>query len=187
MSYAKKPLKYFLERLGSSDISPGGGSAAALALALGVSLAEMTARINQKRRGATGDSRARIAYLARERRGALRLMDLDEKVFRRVSVLYKKDKESDVYQRALKQAAAVPFEMCNVAANVLVMARKEKPRTSRWLASDLAEAGVLLYAAFKSARLNVEINLALLRDKAYARKVIDWLEREERRMKDSDL
>ena len=180
-------MKKFLEALGSQAVSPGGGSAAALTLALGIALAEMTARINQKRLGPTPASKARIAYFARARKGALRLMRLDERAFLSVSKQFKKDREGGAYQKCLKEAARVPFEMCGVAANVLAKAAEEKPRTGKWLASDLAEAGILLEAAFAAARLNVEINLKSIRDAGYVKTKSDWLGHQDARMKAVEL
>ena len=174
MEYSKGSLAKYLEALSSSAVSPGGGSAAALTGALGVALAEMTARINHDRykkkipRAPETQAVQRIARLAALRRSLCGFITEDARAFARISKHFKKEKTSASFQRALKEGARIPFQICERAAEAARLARLEKPRTGRWLASDLAEAGVLLRAAFEAGRLNVEINLNGMADKRFA-------------------
>ena len=152
--YRSGSVARFLDELGSSSVSPGGGSAAALCAALGLALAEMVARINDKRA-----KKKETAEAKKLRKRLEWLTTLDAKTFKAMSKFFKEDRKSLKFQNALRVCAKVPLEICELSLKGLRLARREENRTSRWLASDLAESGVLLEAAFYSARLNVNINL----------------------------
>ncbi len=173
-------LEQFLENLGSVSPSPGGGSAAGLVAATGTALVEMVARINQKR---TPDPGAQTRILAAEklRRELQTLMEEDAKAFEKISKAFKENKESAAYQKALETGAAVPLKICKLSAEAIQIGCGEVARTSRWLASDLLEAGILLHAAFQSARLNVEINLRSIQNETIVQEMrleLDSLEKE---------
>lgn len=153
-------LKKFLEELGSSAASPGGGAAAALTGATGAALVEMVTRINARRRRISPD--LRIVSL---RRRLNKLMTLDARAYSRLSSFPKENRKESRYQAVLVKAAGVPFETGRLCVAAFTLAKRQKPFTSRWLMSDLVEAGILLKAAFKSAQLNVEINLPLIRNR----------------------
>ncbi len=157
-----------MDLLGSESVSPGGGTAAALTAALGLALVEMTARINAKKKLKNSPGKAAKIKNARERME--NLMERDAAVFLRLSAFYKKKDKGPGYQTALKNAAAVPFEICERAVQGLGWAKQEFAFTGRWLKSDLLEAVVLLEAAFESGRLNVEINLNEITDKKFVSK-----------------
>lgn len=168
--YLKKPLSYFLEDLSSHQMSPGGGSAAALTLALSASLLEMTAKINSEREKKKTEkiSKETLKNLARLkglRQKASKLITLDAVIFLKESKNFKLGKESAAHQKALKNCLKTPFEICKIAYELTDITRLEKSRTSAWLMSDLLEASLFLQSAFKAARLNAEINLNGLLDK----------------------
>ncbi len=73
-------------------------------------------------------------------------------------------------QSALKNCTKAPLAMGKACVEALDLGISEIPRTSRWLSSDLVEAGVLLESAAEAARLNVEINLKSIEDKAFVEK-----------------
>lgn len=162
MSFEKDSLKRFTDRLGSKDGSPGGGAAAALTGALGVSLVEMVMRINNRR--GTVKSTATIEKI---KAVFLDLMDRDAKVFKDLAAFSKEERGGAAYQKALRRAAEVPMSAAELVLSPLDMAVLETKRTSSWLFSDLLEAALLLETAFQAARLNVEINLKMIRDKKY--------------------
>lgn len=191
-SFSKKSLETFLTELGSSAPSPGGGTAAALTAAQGAALLEMVARLNDARsrkkdpKGSHSAARKRISEFAKARSFFLELMTDDAKAFDAISAAYSKGKEHPAYQKALLKGYSVPLEIGERAVAALRKGLEERERTSKWLYSDLVEAGILLDAAFGAARLNVEINLKDLRDRALADKVtreLDELERESGRLK----
>ncbi len=151
----------FLECLGSASPAPGGGAAAALVVAQGAALGEMVARLNFKRSQNKKNSQA----LARLRKKLMALLEKDVQIFEQLSQFKKEDRLKPSYQTALKKAASVPLEICQVALEGLKLAGAEKKFTSAWLTSDLLESAVLFEAGFEAARLNVEINLGPMKNK----------------------
>ena len=167
--FIRQPVGGFLRNLGSDSVSPGGGAAASLTSALGASLVEMVSRINNKRTPSVNFQK-KISRLEKNRIRLGELMRLDTEAFLDLSRFPKEKKQGVQYQNALKRAAGVPLEICELAVESLKIGRSEVGRTSRWLASDLSEAGILLEASFRSGRLNVEINLRSIRDKLFLRR-----------------
>jgi formiminotetrahydrofolate cyclodeaminase len=168
-----------LERLGSSDPSPGGGAAAALAGALGAALVQMTANltIGRPRLADVEDQARRIE----DRAGALRrqlaeLGDADSAAFDTVSAAYKLPRTDDAQkaartqaiQSALHTAAEVPMQTARVCAEVLAVAEEAAPILNPAVISDVVVGAVLIQAALESAAINVEINLAAMTDASAA-------------------
>ena len=168
---AGKKINVFLDELGSSSVSPGGGAAAALTGALGASLLEMTARINSVREkkklnktGISKEASSRIRKFASIKKELSGIVRKDTEAFLALSAFPKEKRSGPGYDKALVRAAAAPLTICRLAAEALELGRAEVSRTGAWLASDLAEAGLLLEAAFYSGKLNVEINLKYIQD-----------------------
>lgn len=188
LDFRNAPVKRFLEDLASDSPFPGGGAAAALTASAGAALVEMTARLNDVRaRKASPTLKASktVAAALKARRRFETLMRLDAEAYGAFLKTMKAGKASARYQAALKKSAAVPFEIGVLSLATLKAARRETPRTSRWLASDLAEAGILLEAAVRSARLNVEANLSGVSDPGFAaraRRKLDAMEKEAKRL-----
>lgn len=183
--FETKSIHAFLKILGSDSATPGGGSAAALTAAIGTALAEMVARLNQKRNVSKEASR-RIDLIRQNRQKFAGLMTLDAEAFAKLKKrLSQKNSKSDL-DHAFKMTAAVPYGLCELSTKTLALALKEASRTSRWLASDLAEAAILLEAACLSGRLNVEINLKGMKNKRFVkekRAQLDRLEKKAARLK----
>ncbi|OIO39205.1 MAG: hypothetical protein AUJ71_01195 [Candidatus Omnitrophica bacterium CG1_02_49_16] len=180
----------FLRTLGSDSPSPGGGAAAALTGGLGASLIEMVSRINEKRwlkknpsKKHSGTFHRNIVRLQKIRVCFAELMRLDTESFLELSGFPTADRQTARYQGALKRTAGFPLVMCEKAVQSLAMGVGESRRTSRWLASDLLEAGILLEASFHSGRLNVAINLGSIQDKSFVRRVKKRLDVLDRRIK----
>ena len=166
----------FLKKLGSESASPGGGSAAALMAATGVSLVEMVARINEKRmqkktHQKTPGAKLRIDSLVETRRRLIALIKLDMQAFEKLSRFSKEQRSESSYEEALRTATEPPFEMAQLTYEAMMLGEAEIGRTSRWLASDLAEAGIILEASFQSAQLNVGINLKSIQDSEFVGRI----------------
>lgn len=168
-------IESFLKELGSVKPVPGGGAAAALAASIGVSLAEMTARINLKKRP-EALARQRITKFAQIKRQLTALFGRDAAAFKKIISFPKEKRSGAAYEAALKNGADVPLRMCLLSAEALSLASAEKTRTGSWLISDLIESAILLEASYESARLNVEINLKSMTDTAYKREAVKKLE-----------
>ena len=170
-------LRAFLERLGSSDPTPGGGAAAAVVGALGAALVEMTANLSIGRpRLADVEERARAieqrAAHLRERLSAL--SDADTAAFEAVSSAYRLPRADDAQkgartqaiQAALGGAADVPLQSARLCRAVIELAEEAAPILNQAVISDVLVGAVLARAGLESAALNVEINQAAMTDGA---------------------
>jgi formiminotetrahydrofolate cyclodeaminase len=167
-----------LGRFRSPDPTPGGGSAAALAGALGASLLAMVAGL-PKSKAATEEDAQRLRA-AGERCAALaadleRLVDVDSAAYELVMAAFKRPKATDedkaarsaAIQAAYREAIAAPLAVmraCAAAAEQgVVVAGLGNPSAS----SDAAVGIELLGAALRGARLNVDVNLGSVKDPEY--------------------
>ncbi|MBV9580223.1 MAG: cyclodeaminase/cyclohydrolase family protein [Chloroflexi bacterium] len=167
----------FLERLGSSDPTPGGGAAAAVVGALGAALIEMTANltIGRPRLASVQDRAQSMVDRAAGLRSRLQqLGDADAEAFDRVTGAYKLPRADDAQkaartqaiQSALRAAADVPLESARISADVIALADEAAPVLNPAVISDVLVGALLAQAALNSAALNVEINLASMTDAA---------------------
>ena len=160
-------------RLATHEPIPGGGSAAALAGAMGAALVAMVAELTIGRPDATErDAELRElrdnANSHRER--LLQLADDDANAYDAVVRARRlpRESESDKEQRrravdaAMVEAAAVPLQTAQVAAVVLDLAARIAPIGNRNAVSDAGVAAQLAATAVRGAILNVRINLPYL-------------------------
>jgi glutamate formiminotransferase/formiminotetrahydrofolate cyclodeaminase len=172
-------LPGYLESLGSSAPTPGGGAASALAAALAAALAEMVAQLTVSRpKYAAVEERVReiIEQLRATRARLLRLMADDERAFAGVSAAYKLPKTSDderaarehAIQTALLEAMRPPLAVMASACDALALAEEIARIGNGTVASDAGCAAILGESAVRSAGLNVLANVVLLRDEQAA-------------------
>ena len=169
------PVHAFLERLGSSDPVPGGGSAAALAAAMGAALVAMVVELTIGRpayaehettlrhlRFDALDRRTELMNLAQEDATAYdavvraRHMPKDTEAER--------DARTNSLHEAMKEAARIPLRAAEVASEVLDLAARLAPIGNPNAASDAGVAAQLAAAGLRGALLNVRINLPYLAD-----------------------
>jgi len=171
-----------LKAFRSPDPTPGGGSAAALAGAIGASLLAMVAALPKSRAATEEDverlqaAASRCAAIADE---LTTLVDRDSEAYDLVVGAYKQPKGTDeekaarsaAIQQAMRAAIAAPLEVmraCAAAAEQgVVVAALGNPSAS----SDVGVGFELLGAALRGAKLNVEINLGSVKDAAYVETV----------------
>jgi formiminotetrahydrofolate cyclodeaminase len=170
-------LGELLDRLGSSDPTPGGGAAAALVGALGAALIEMTANltIGKPRFAEVEDLARQIERRASElRRELARLGDADADAFERVSAAYKLPHADDAQtahrsaaiQQALHVAADVPLQTARLSAEVIALGEQAAPLLNPSVISDVMVGTILARAALDGAAVNVDINVAAMADAA---------------------
>ncbi|HET7696404.1 MAG TPA: cyclodeaminase/cyclohydrolase family protein [Vicinamibacterales bacterium] len=181
----------FLDALRAPEPTPGGGSAAALAGAMGASLFAMMAGL-PKSRATTAEDAARLAA-AGTRSAALAdeltiLVDRDSAAYADVMAAYRLPKgtaeekaaRSAAIQSAMRGAIAAPLDVmraCAAAAEQgVVVAAMGNPSAS----SDAAVGFELLGAGLRGAKLNVEINLGSVKDAEYVKRVQAEIEELER-------
>src|ERR1700704_708376 len=170
----------FVEQLPAPTAPPGGGSAAAAAAAMAAGLATMVASMSRGKKAYLhyeSQLSAAIARLSALREELKTAIDADAESYNSVMKAYKQAKTSDekaaeaVIDTALKEATAVPLGVAKRAKEVVQFAESLGPITSPNMKSDLTTAAALARAAITGALANVEINLASLKDEAFATSV----------------
>jgi formiminotetrahydrofolate cyclodeaminase len=160
-------------RLASSEPIPGGGSAAALAGAMGAALISMVAELTVGRPDAAdeADHVRDLGEQAVARMDALlELAEADAAAYAAVVSARRLPKESEAdreararaLRTAMVEAARVPLRTAEVAAEVLGLAHEIAPIGNRNAASDAGVAAQLAAASIRGALLNVRINLPYL-------------------------
>lgn len=185
MELSELTVNGFCDVLASSAPAPGGGSASALAGALGAALTSMVCALTAGKEtyaefwdlAADTDRKA-----AEDRIRFLDVMQRDTEAFRKIGDALSMPKATDeekaarsaALQNALTRCTETPMEMMELAADALVLTEAVLGKTNKNAVSDLGVSALLLAAAMKGAWLNVLINIGSLKDKeaagAYRRK-----------------
>ncbi len=179
---ADKSVRDLLAAFASSDPTPGGGSASALASAVGASLLMMVAALPKTRSGSPDDRAALAAArnaLTSIQQQLTEAIDLDAAAYGRVLGSYRLPKgtadeqaaRAAAVQRALRGATDVPLRVMQLSALALKEARLVAAHGHRAAASDVRVAIGLLAAGLQGARLNVEANQGSTSDPAYVEAV----------------
>ena len=175
MNLTANSVTDFLGALASTRPTPGGGSASALAGAMGAALLAMVGAMPSRR--APSEADVERLQEAGRRCGALAehlvaLVDEDSVAYDAVSAAYKLAKGSEAeqalrserIQASLRAAADPPLAVVHRAADAaeaaVVIARFGNANA----ASDVGVALELVGAAARGAKLNVEINAKSLKD-----------------------
>lgn len=176
----------FLGDLAARVPAPGGGATAALHAAQSAALLGMVARYTTGARYAEHADLIEgiVAATDDERAAALHLADADAAAFTAVTVAYAlpRDSESDKAARsaaiadALIGAAHPPANVIRSAVSLLDLAEALLPVANRNVITDVAAATDAACAAATTARLNVEINLAGIRDEVVRAELIEVLD-----------
>jgi formiminotetrahydrofolate cyclodeaminase len=117
---------------------------------------------------------ARLTPLREELKAAI---DADAASYDSVVKAYKQAKTSDektgeaLIEAALKDATTVPLGVAEKAHEVAQIAQSLEPISNPNMKSDLTTALALARAAITGALANVEINLASLKDQAFATEI----------------
>lgn len=170
---ADRPLGDLLAAFASPEPVPGGGSAAALAAALGASLLLMVARLPKTRSGDAGDRSALDAAassLTTTQAALLAAVDDDTLAYGQVTAAMRLPKENspaqaarkEAIQRALWAATDVPLNVMRLSVSALEQARLVAAHGRRAAASDVGVGVALLSAAVRGGALNVSVNVASL-------------------------
>ena len=170
--YSNKSLKKYLDDLAAKKPSPGGGSAAALAGALGVALLSMVANFTvgkPKYKRFEKEIKKILKLNQKIMKKLLELVDLDVITYRKVA--QNKKKSLALYQKSLKDATLVPLNITQLSLQALKLCPILEKKGNKYLISDVYVANELLRAAVKSAILNVKINLPYIKDKKFVAKV----------------
>src|SRR5688500_15016008 len=177
-SFSEMPVAQLLDALASPNPTPGGGTAAAIAGAMGTSLLVMVAGLSKSKNN-TDDEKAALAN-ARDVLMPLtvrlrKLADADAESFNRVMAAYRLPKNADdekaartrAIQSALQGATVVPLDTLRACAEALAPARVVAEHGNASAASDVGVAIGLLHAAAAGAHANVRTNLEGIKDEAF--------------------
>ncbi len=186
---ADRTLRDFLAAIASPDPTPGGGSAAAFASAMGASLLLMVAGLPKTRTGSEEDRRALdacAAALTGPRQQLLEAVDADTAAYDAVVAAYRQPKGTDAdrtarasaIQRAMRGATDVPLAVMRLSTAALAQAAAIATHGHAAAASDVGVAVGLLGAGLRGAGMNVEINLKQIPDAGY----VDAVKSEARRL-----
>lgn len=175
--FAELPLLAFLDQLANSEPTPGGGTASAIAGAMGTSLLIMVTGLAKSKTGSDAErvalANARTA-LTPIRARLTDLGDADSEAFDRVMAAYRLPKGTDeekaartmAVQHALWGATEIPLETLRACADAIEHAAAVARCGNATATSDVGVAVRLLEAAAAGAEANVRINLDGLRDPA---------------------
>ena len=174
----ERSVRDLLAAFGSSDPTPGGGSACALASAVGASLLMMVAGLPKTRAGSDENRAALQAAtqaLSGLRQSLTEAIDADTAAYESVVAAYRMPKGSveeqqerkRAIQRALRSATEVPLGVMRLSAQTLEQAAAVAAHGNRAAASDVGVAAALLRAGATGARLNVDTNLDSIVDEGY--------------------
>jgi len=175
---AERTVRELIDAFASSDPTPGGGSASALASALGAALLQMVASLPKTRANSDEDRSALAAAsqaLIGTRNRLVEAIDADSAAYDQVVGAYRLPKSTDAeksarksaIQRALRAATDVPLGVARLSDDALKEARAVAGHGHRGASSDVGVAIGLLRAGQRGALLNVEINLGGIEDAAY--------------------
>ena len=187
VKFSEMVLADLIDAFSSTDAVPGGGSAAATAGAVGVSLLLMVAGLPKTKTGApeeTADLAEASSRLHPLRDSLLDLVDRDSDAYRQVLAAFRLPKGSEAEKttrneaidRATRIAIEAPLDTMRACRQTLRGAVVVASNSSRRTTSDVGVAVELLLAALRGARLNVEINLPTLGDAAYVARIKDEVE-----------
>jgi formiminotetrahydrofolate cyclodeaminase len=178
MTLTRRSVTDLLAAFRSSEPTPGGGSASALAGAVGASLLAMVSGLAKPRASSEEEASrltaagAKCTALAEE---LAALIDRDSDAYDLVVGAFRLPKGTDeekaartaAIQGGLQAATEAPLAVMRACADAMDQASVVAAFGNRNASSDVQVGLELLTAGLKGAKLNVEINLGSLKDAAF--------------------
>lgn len=176
--YIEGKIVDYLDKLASSSPEPGGGSASALAAAIGAALVSMVANLTVGKEK-YADVQDQIADLLKSSEAVrARLQELvqeDTEVYGVLAKAFKMPRETDeekakrneAIQAACKEATMVPYAIVEQCLEVAKLSEVAADIGNVGAVSDAGVAALIADAAAQSAALNVKINLTTIKDSAF--------------------
>jgi methenyltetrahydrofolate cyclohydrolase len=160
--YLEQRLDEFLEGVSSAERTPGGGSVAALLVAMAAGLVAKAARISRPR-WPEADGAAARADMLRDRAAANAQRDA-ELYLQALSVLAERTEENPAVRdfelgRSFALAAEPPLELADIAADTVMLAEEVARKSDPSVRVDVEVAAVLAAAAARVAAELVAVNL----------------------------
>lgn len=182
MLYLEQPIKKYLDDLSAKLPAPGGGSVAALTGALSASLISMVCNFtigNPKFASSQEESGGILSSVNEIKLEMSKLIDEDVKAYSKLSLVLKLPKDTGeqktsreiAVQRALKEAMEIPLRIARLSYALIEKSNRLLEMGNPGLITDTGMAAILACSAMESARLNVEINLAGIKDEILKTKI----------------
>lgn len=189
MTFAEQSLGSFMDDLASSKPAPGGGSVAALAGALGAALVSMVANLTvgkEKFKDVEPEVKAILARSEDLRHRLLSYIEDDVAAFNAYSAAAKLPRDTDeqkaarsaAIQKALINAVDPPLNIAKACVDVLELCWPIAEKGNVQAVSDAGVGALMAEAGLRAAALNVQINLAWIKDADFVarkRKELDSL------------
>ncbi|MGI8658394.1 MAG: cyclodeaminase/cyclohydrolase family protein [Candidatus Limnocylindria bacterium] len=169
-----QPMRYLVHRMATSDPVPGGGSAAAMAGAMGAALIHMVVELSVGRPDTENFAvpLTEIGVASAQFQSELMgLVDADAVAYaavvhsRRLPRTTEREREARRVQfdAAIREAVRAPLAVARAASEVLDLAARLAPIGNRKAISDVGVGAMLASTALRGAALNVEINLPMVK------------------------
>jgi formiminotetrahydrofolate cyclodeaminase len=173
--YRSQPIDAYLADAAAGIPAPGGGSVSALVGALGTTMACMAANFTvgkKKFRDVEGEVRQLLEQLQAGLDQLASQMDRDVEAYSTLDAAYglpkgtpaEKAARTQAIQDALRVALATPLAALRACRQLIGLLDRLVEIANPNLISDVGVAAIVLDAALRGAKLNVEINLAWLKD-----------------------
>jgi formiminotetrahydrofolate cyclodeaminase len=157
-SFLDQTLTAFLDQAAARQPAPGGGSAAALTVALSAGLTAMAARFSAPQ---VKDSEDLAIQADQLRHRAAALVDGDARAYQAVLDTRRScGAGSSTAREAVQHAAIVPLQICELAGQTAALAARLATAGNSNLRGDAITAALLAEAAARSAASLVRINIA---------------------------
>ena len=182
-------IQPFLDDLAAGKASPGGGSAAAAAGAMGAALVSMVCNLTIGKKKFAGVEPSMIE--TREKAESLRaelagLINEDAEAFAAVMNAFRLPKKTEddklnrelAIQAATKRATLSPLATARACADVIELCQTVAQQGNPNAISDAGAAAACAQAGLKAASLNVLINLPAINDREFVttqRAELDWI------------
>ncbi len=188
MSFADMTVRGFLDELASQSPAPGGGTASAVAGAMGVGLAAMVAGLTDTSQMSAEDA-SRVDEISHRWKeliwALLGCADDDTAAFNEVMKAFKLPKTTDEEKRArreaiqlaLKGAVSAPRSTLELAAEGMQMAAYMAESGNPNAASDAGVGALLLDTAMGGAIFNMQINLGSIKDQEFVAEMESEIDR----------
>jgi formiminotetrahydrofolate cyclodeaminase len=177
--YLDKSLQEYLDDLASDRPTPGGGSTAALSGAMGTALTCMVARLTLGKANyaeVQPEIEIIIERVERLRTRFQQLIQADIEAYGQLSACFKLPRITDeektartkAIQEQLVEAALVPLEMAERAAELIQHCQRIAEIGNKNVLSDIGVAATLAFAAGSGAAWMVKTNVQSLKDQTRA-------------------
>ncbi|KYH30137.1 MULTISPECIES: cyclodeaminase/cyclohydrolase family protein [Clostridium] len=185
-------IEGYINDLSSSKPTPGGGSAAALSAGLSSALTSMVFNLTIGKKAYENyndEIKGKITYALRAceeyNKILLQFMKKDEEAFGSFMEVFKLPKHTEEeklirneeIQKGYKRALEVPLNLAKSCIELYKYIHIASEYGNTNVVSDAGVGAILLYAAIESSILNVNVNLAGIKDENYKEQIIKECEK----------